>query len=131
MAKRTSNRSQAQDSPAPSPAQPKPRTSRSQGAAAPEADTIGAFPDVERTENDDEALNQASGDEQPASARSTGSNEETAWSPAQSESVSMGSEPSDEDIRTRAYHRYLERGGGDGQHFDDWLAAERELKRNK
>jgi hypothetical protein len=43
-------------------------------------------------------------------------------------SSSMGSEPSDEEIRARAYRRYLERGGGDGQDFDDWLEAERELK---
>jgi len=44
-------------------------------------------------------------------------------------SESMASEPSEEDIRLRAYHRYLERGGGHGAHFDDWLEAERELKR--
>ena len=36
--------------------------------------------------------------------------------------------PSEEDIRQRAYQRYLERGGGDGQDFDDWLEAERELR---
>ena len=42
---------------------------------------------------------------------------------------SMGSEPSEEEIRMRAYRRYLERGGGDGQDFDDWLEAEKELKR--
>jgi len=36
--------------------------------------------------------------------------------------------PSEEEIRERAYHRYLERGGGHGQDFDDWLEAERELK---
>jgi hypothetical protein len=41
---------------------------------------------------------------------------------------SMGSEPSEEEIRIRAYRRYLERGGGDGQHFEDWVEAERELK---
>jgi hypothetical protein len=41
---------------------------------------------------------------------------------------SMGSEPSEEEIRMRAYRRYLERGGGDGLHFEDWLEAERELK---
>jgi hypothetical protein len=44
---------------------------------------------------------------------------------------SMGSEPSEEEIRVRAYRRYLERGGGDGQHFEDWLEAERELKTTK
>ena len=43
-------------------------------------------------------------------------------------SSSMASEPSEEDIRMRAYRRYLERGGGDGRDFDDWLEAERELK---
>jgi hypothetical protein len=44
---------------------------------------------------------------------------------------SMASEPSEEEIRIRAYRRYLERGGGDGQHFEDWLEAERELKTTK
>ena len=39
--------------------------------------------------------------------------------------------PSEDDIRTRAYHRFLERGGGHGQHFDDWIQAERDLKRTK
>jgi hypothetical protein len=43
-------------------------------------------------------------------------------------SESMASEPSEEDIRLRAYHRYLERGGGHGRHFDDWLEAERDLR---
>lgn len=46
-------------------------------------------------------------------------------------STSMSSEPSAEDIRMRAYHRYLERGGGHGMEFDDWLAAEHELKRQR
>jgi Protein of unknown function (DUF2934) len=39
--------------------------------------------------------------------------------------------PSVDDIRRRAYERYLERGGNHGQHFDDWLEAERELTRKK
>lgn len=43
-------------------------------------------------------------------------------------SDSMGSGPSEEDIRLRAYHRYLERGAVHGAHFDDWLEAERELR---
>ena len=43
----------------------------------------------------------------------------------------MGSEPSDEDIRMRAYQRYLERGANDGQDFEDWLTAERELRESK
>ena len=36
--------------------------------------------------------------------------------------------PTDNDIRLRAYHRYLERGGVSGGDFDDWLEAERDLK---
>lgn len=45
------------------------------------------------------------------------------------ESQSMASEPSEEDIRLRAYHRFLARGGDHGADFEDWLEAERELKR--
>ena len=37
-------------------------------------------------------------------------------------------EPSEQEIRTRAYLRYLERGGSHGNDFQDWLDAERELK---
>ena len=36
--------------------------------------------------------------------------------------------PSEEDIRVRAYHRYLERGAGHGTDFDDWVQAEKDLK---
>jgi Protein of unknown function (DUF2934) len=35
--------------------------------------------------------------------------------------------PNEDDIRVRAYHRYLERGGVDGMDFDDWVAAEKDL----
>lgn len=42
--------------------------------------------------------------------------------------VSAPVEPNDEDIRVRAYHRYLERGGGHGMDFEDWLEAKRELE---
>jgi hypothetical protein len=41
------------------------------------------------------------------------------------------SEPSVDDIRRRAYERYLERGGRHGQHFDDWVEAEKELRSKK
>ena len=46
-------------------------------------------------------------------------------------SMSMASSPSEEDIRLRAYQRYLERGGGHGMDFEDWLEAERELNRRQ
>ena len=43
--------------------------------------------------------------------------------------VAMAAEPSEDDIRYRAYLRYVERGRDDGGAFDDWLHAERELKK--
>ena len=36
--------------------------------------------------------------------------------------------PTYDEIAEAAYHRYLSRGGGDGQDFDDWVEAERELR---
>jgi Protein of unknown function (DUF2934) len=39
--------------------------------------------------------------------------------------------PTDEEIRARAYEMYLERGGDHGLDFDDWVRAERELKRQQ
>jgi hypothetical protein len=43
----------------------------------------------------------------------------------------MGSEPTQDDIRMRAYHRYLDRGASHGADFEDWLEAERELRSSK
>jgi hypothetical protein len=40
-------------------------------------------------------------------------------------------EPSHDEIRHRAYERYLERGGNHGRHFDDWVEAEKELRNRK
>ena len=40
-------------------------------------------------------------------------------------------EPSADEIAQAAYQRYLSRGGSDGQDFDDWLEAERELKKRR
>jgi hypothetical protein len=106
MAKRTP-RSQASDSAA-TRAQPKTRRSR---PAAPD-DTIGAYPGVERSEDDGMIARAVTATEPPASRP-------------------IGSGPSDEEIRTRAYHRFLERGANDGMAFEDWLAAEQELRESK
>ncbi len=94
MAKRTSNRSSAEDSSAAAPAQPKPRRQKANVPAVPDA-----------------GIQSEAGDDAPL------------------ESMSMASEPNEEDIRMRAYHRYLERGAGHGMDFQDWLEAERELKK--
>ena len=37
-------------------------------------------------------------------------------------------DPTQDDIRLRAYERYLERGGEHGADFDDWLEAEKDLR---
>jgi hypothetical protein len=42
---------------------------------------------------------------------------------------STPSQPSEHEIRLRAYLRYLDRGAFDGADFDDWLQAEMELKK--
>ena len=63
-----------------------------------------------------------------ARAPKAASNKDVAADKAGTTSVSMASEPSEEQIRLRAYHRYLERGGGHGMDFEDWLEAKRELR---
>lgn len=42
--------------------------------------------------------------------------------------ASVANRPTYDQIAEAAYLRYLSRGGGDGRDFDDWLAAEQELK---
>lgn len=37
-------------------------------------------------------------------------------------------DPTYEEIAEAAFRRYLNRGGGHGRDFDDWLEAERELR---
>ena len=42
--------------------------------------------------------------------------------------VEEGQPPSTDEIRLRAYYRYMERQGGDDDEIADWLAAESELR---
>jgi hypothetical protein len=112
MAKRASNRTSAEDSGAAAPTQPKPRRAKATASASPDTDPSAVY-SGEASENNRDGIPSEAGDDAPL------------------ESTSMGSEPSEEDIRMRAYHRYLERGGGHGMDFEDWLEAERELKPSK
>ena len=48
---------------------------------------------------------------------------------AETGEVSVGNSARGEEIRRRAYEIYLERGEQPGRELDDWLQAERELKR--
>jgi DUF2934 family protein len=109
MAKRTPQ-SSAQDLGA-TPAPPKPKARRPRAAAPSASPGTGTLTSsVESRERTGAGLATEAGDDAPL------------------ESLSMGSEPSEEEIRLRAYMRYLERGGGHGMDFEDWLEAERELK---
>jgi hypothetical protein len=85
-------------------------TSRARSARPPQAP-----PDFPKVSNQGGQIQQASGDAVVMRTKSE----------------SMGSEPSEEDIRLRAYQVYLGRGGDAGSDFDDWLQAEKELRRNK
>jgi hypothetical protein len=48
--------------------------------------------------------------------------------PARNAVASNRTSPSHEQIARRAYELFLARGGGHGQHEQDWAQAERELK---
>jgi Protein of unknown function (DUF2934) len=108
MAKRTTPRAESDDAPAAPP--PRAKSRRVRANTSPEADTIGAYPGIERTEGD--------GTVGQAIAAPSGASK-------------SGPSPSEDDIRERAYQRYLERGGHQGNEFDDWVEAERELKRGR
>ena len=43
--------------------------------------------------------------------------------------VPIEAEPSNDQIRERAYYRYVARGRADGKALDDWLVAETEIRR--
>ena len=106
MAKRPVNRSEANDSSTPVPGQPRPRRTR-----------VTSAPDTAGTLSAAGAVGQARPvelDPEPESVRRQAL--ATIW------------KPSEEEIRVRAYHRFLERGGGHGREFDDWIEAERDLK---
>ena len=106
MAKRTTPRAEANDAPA-APST-RARSRRTPANTSPEADTIAAYPGIERSE-DDGAVAQATAKPQSGATPSFQS-------------------PTNEEIRERAYHRYLERGGHHGSEFDDWVEAERDLR---
>ena len=49
----------------------------------------------------------------------------------ESKPVETPYEPTEDEIRHRAYERYLERGGGHGADFEDWVNAEEDLRRRR
>jgi hypothetical protein len=119
MAKRPTSRSQGDDTGAAAPdanRQPRPRAPR-RSAPEPPGAPVPSDAHAARAEANDERSISAD----PGPRRET----PNAVTP---ESSSATRQPSDEDIRVRAYQRYLERGGSHGMEFDDWVEAEKELK---
>ena len=110
MAKRT-ERTEASDAPTEAPpARPAKGSGRARAARPPaDGDTFAARP---------EPADEVSREEPMVETRAESAG-------------TTNTEPSEEDIRRRAYLRYLERGGGHGMDFEDWLEAERELKTKK
>lgn len=62
-----------------------------------------------------------------AKARRTKDNSVAVDDAATGNGDDRAAEYSQERIAARAYELYLARGGADGQDWEDWLAAEREL----
>jgi hypothetical protein len=132
MAKKSPSRSQADDATTSEP-QPKSR-SRSRATtseSAPRAATNQAPDIADSFAARPEPGEQAQDGWQAATSDGTDRTPPTETREAVAESRSMGSEPSEQDVRMRAYHRYLARGGGDGMDHDDWVQAERELRNRK
>ena len=137
MAKKTA-RPQNDDS-TPQTPQAKPRRSRARAGDAGEQNATAVAPTPPAataadtaTANPPRSLSDVSDIMAEAQAPRPHEDEHADDHPAEGGPVeSMSSEPSEEDIRLRAYHRYLERGAEHGAHFDDWLEAERELKHRR
>ena len=92
------------------------RSSRSPNPKREETETAESVPMVEAV--------------RPNAKRSkSGSNEPAEIAHDASDDSQSAAGPSEDDIRERAYHRYLQRGGGHGLDFEDWVEAERELKK--
>ena len=118
MAKRPS-RYEADDSTTPATAakgSPRPRGRRVQAPGAPQAD-IGARADEPGStfeERSGRTVQQAPGDAQP-----------------RGDLALQGDDPTEAEIRERAYQMYLERGEYHGRDFDDWVEAEQQLRKTR
>lgn len=127
MAKRPS-RSQADDLPAaerPAKAKGRAKAQRELGSAA-----------VANREPDPMKPNTIASGPETISERLEGSADRVQQSPGDPMAVRRDqrmttAQPTDEDIRARAYQMYLERGGHHGLDFDDWVRAEQELKHRR
>ena len=120
-----SSPSNSNDTPITQPARPKIDRRRTARKPAPANVEPGARHDAGQ-----EAPNRVARQETSADlSQNSYAGQESASAPPTWQFESTPVEPSEHDIRLRAYHRYLERGAVDGAELDDWLQAEMELKK--
>lgn len=67
----------------------------------------------------------------PGTPRSTARRSVGVRAPSAADELKGGLDPSHDEIAKAAYHRYLGRGAAHGFDFDDWIEAERELRRRQ
>jgi len=89
-----------------------PRSNNSQSSTPPRTRSRGPARSTQRSASVDAAADRSTSSPQGDGASTT----------------SATTAPTYDEIAEAAYHRYLKRGGGDGQDFNDWLEAERELR---
>lgn len=117
MAKRTS-RSEADDG---ATATPKPRSARTRTRATADAPVSGGgAPSIATTQ----AARPSPEDTRPPE-------DAIAADPAVLEANHDDQQPTEDEIRERAYTLYVERGGAHGKHEDDWFRAEQELRNRR
>jgi hypothetical protein len=121
MAKRPSRSKSSDETPAAKPARPA-RVSRAKAPAGPKPATVSADDTPSAAASDMAPSEAFLAAPPPATIEASAGNGKTT-------AVSMSSEPSEADIRLRAYHKFLHRDGGHGSAFDDWIRAEQELRR--
>jgi len=71
------------------------------------------------------------GGERPAVTDTAATTSEEVLAVANDTAEAARRQPSHEEIAAAAYERYLTRGAADGQDYEDWLAAERELSERR
>jgi hypothetical protein len=96
-----------------------PRTNSSSPASSNRNRSRGPAPSPQKSRTVDAAA------DMPTSTVDASSNDNTSYG---STNDKAPYNPTYDEIAEAAYQRYLRRGGGDGQDFDDWVEAERELR---
>jgi hypothetical protein len=131
MAKRTP-RSEADDTTTPAPTNREPRGGSRAGTDEGRQPQAGGRPRTARDEGERPTAEEPPPQPSDTAAARPRTNEPTGGEEtANTDRGASDLEPTEEEIRVRAYLLFIERGGEHGMDFEDWVRAERELKENK